>query len=223
MHDGIIFGKFPEEVVIQGLKVGFFEPNDLGWQPGAAGWVLLREMVNISDIPPSDNRISNMGDAPERFKELRETRKDRLRRQVVADDSLPAKDTGDIKKILYVEDNKPMALSVSFILKSHKFSVKHFEFGKKAIEAFHKCPMDWHAAIIDLGLPDITGMELITEINKNCPTLPIIVLSGASNIMERLYLYTSGASAVLAKPCHGQDLIDVLNGLITMPPAPLTS
>jgi len=45
-----------------------------------------------------------------------------------------------------------------------------------------------------------------------------VVYSGASGLKDRFELYSSGASALLSKPTSAQDLLDVLKGLIDLPP-----
>ncbi len=93
--------------------------------------------------------------------------------------------------------------------------------GKPALEIFSPNPQAWDAVIIALDLPDVPGQELIPQIAALCPSLPIVVYSGVSGLKDRFELYTSGASALLFKPTGGRDLLDVLKGLIEIPPTPM--
>jgi DNA-binding NtrC family response regulator len=70
-------------------------------------------------------------------------------------------------------------------------------------------------------LPDVPGHTLLPEFAAQRPGLPIIVYSGASGLKDRFKLYASGASAGLPKPTRGQDLLDVVEGLIESPPEPI--
>jgi FixJ family two-component response regulator len=74
---------------------------------------------------------------------------------------------------------------------------------------------------LDLDLPDVAGQHLIPEIAAQRPGLPIVVYSGDVGVKDRFELYASGASTVLSKPTAGQDLLDVLQGLIEMPAEPI--
>jgi len=124
-------------------------------------------------------------------------------------------------KILYFEDNEQMAFLVSTLLKSHGYDVEHFALGKPGLERFCKTFPVWDAVIMDLDLPDVPGMALISEIAEKRPTLPIVVYSGMSGMKEHFELYSSGASAVVSKPGRGQDLLDVLEELIATRSAPI--
>lgn len=124
-------------------------------------------------------------------------------------------------KILYIEDYEELAELVITVLKNNGYEVGHYKLGQEGLARFHQNPQEWDAVIIDLGLPDIAGQDIIPKIAKQCPATPIIVYSGANEVKERFELYTSGASALLSKPCCAQDLLDVLKGLIDMPPAPI--
>ncbi len=121
-------------------------------------------------------------------------------------------------KILYIEDNETLAIVVCSLLKQHHYDVTYFDRGTAGIEKFREAPTYWDAVIVDLDLPDLPGRTLITEMAKTRPALPIVVYSGTGGLMQKLELYSMGASALLAKPCEAQDLLDVLKGLIDLPP-----
>jgi FixJ family two-component response regulator len=99
--------------------------------------------------------------------------------------------------------------------------VEHFDLGQPASDRFRAAPEIWDAAIIDLELPDISGEKLLPVFYSLRPTLPIVVYSGMPGVKERLELYSSGATAVLSKPTAGQDILDVLKGLVESPPEPI--
>jgi len=129
-------------------------------------------------------------------------------------------------KILYIEDDKYLARLVCDLLRENGFTVEYFPHGRKGIERFQQDPQSWDAIILDLDLPDISGKDLIPEIARQCPRLPIVVFSGSNRVhqvRERFELHRAGASALLAKPCGGKDFLDMLNHLIEVPPVPTKS
>jgi DNA-binding response OmpR family regulator len=128
---------------------------------------------------------------------------------------------GLLMKILYIEDNKRMVDLVCALLLGHGYEVEPFSLGKPALAKFQEDPSTWDAAVVDLDLPDIAGQKIIAEMSALRPNLPIVVYSGVSNVKERFELYSSGASALLSKPTGAQDLLDVLKGLIELPPGPI--
>ena len=124
-------------------------------------------------------------------------------------------------KILYIEDYAALAQVVCALLRGHGYEVEHHALGKTGLERFRQDPQSWDAIIVDLELPDVSGQSLMPEIAAQRPALPIVVYSGLKGVEDRFELYSMGASALLSKPCGAQDLLDVLKGLIEMPPAPI--
>lgn len=124
-------------------------------------------------------------------------------------------------KILYIEDFEKLARFVCILLEKHGYEVEHHALGKPGLERFRQEPESWDAVIIDLELPDVSGQKLIPEIAVLRPALPIVVYSGMKGLEDRFELYSSGASALLTKPCGAKDLLDVLKGLIEIPPEPV--
>jgi FixJ family two-component response regulator len=92
----------------------------------------------------------------------------------------------------------------------------------KNLEKFYQDSASWDAIIIDLELPDVSGQALLPEMAAHRPGLPIVVYSGMSGVRQRFELFSSGAAAVLSKPTPGQDLLDVLQHLIEIPPEPIS-
>jgi DNA-binding response OmpR family regulator len=124
-------------------------------------------------------------------------------------------------KVIYIEDDQQLALFVSTLLKRHGYEVVHFSLGKAGLESFSKDSESWDAVILDLELPDVPGHTLIPAIYAQRPALPVIVYSGEKQLANRFELYSLGASAVVSKPCGAQDLLDILLGLIEIPPMPV--
>ncbi len=73
------------------------------------------------------------------------------------------------------------------------------------------------AALVDLGLPDRPGDEVVLEILRLMPALPIVIVSGReeSEIRERL---AGHPAAVVAKPYTAEALLNALETLGITPP-----
>jgi DNA-binding response OmpR family regulator len=125
-------------------------------------------------------------------------------------------------KILYIEDNEKLAALVCTLLRGYGYEVEYFALGKPGLEKFYQDSASWDAIIIDLELPDVSGQALLPEMAAHRPGLPIVVYSGMSGVRQRFELFSSGAAAVLSKPTPGQDLLDVLQHLIEIPPEPIS-
>lgn len=114
-------------------------------------------------------------------------------------------------KILLVEDDKVVQLVHKRMLTSFGCDVIIAKNGKEALEMW----ADGHDVIfVDVGLPDISGFEVIKNIRQqeNGPhKIPIIALTGYTGESEKQACLEAGANEVATKPIEPQDLQDILS------------
>ncbi len=86
--------------------------------------------------------------------------------------------TREIKKILIVEDDKDMRKSIEELLDNDDVKITGIDKGKKALQTLEKDEFD--CIVLDLGLKDISGFELLEQIksNEKFADLPIIIYTG---------------------------------------------
>ncbi len=102
--------------------------------------------------------------------------------------------------ILLVEDNPADARLVQLALEGageHGLEITHVERLSKAIDALDTG--DFDGALLDMSLPDATGMEAVTAVNDSQPDMPIVVLSGQQDEQVALEAVRSGAQDYLVK------------------------
>ncbi len=85
------------------------------------------------------------------------------------------------KKILIVEDDFDLLWMIKKTLTLHHYSVLTAVTGQEAIEIFSRHIFDVGAVIIDLTLPDVPGEEMVKEIFKVVPRMPIIITTGSED------------------------------------------
>jgi two-component system, OmpR family, response regulator PhoP len=73
-------------------------------------------------------------------------------------------------------------------------------------------PID--AAIIDIGLPDFSGIELIKQLRKAHIIVPILILTARGRWQEKVEGLESGADDYLVKPFHFEELLARINALL---------
>ncbi|MFD0914458.1 response regulator [Methylophilus luteus] len=106
--------------------------------------------------------------------------------------------------IVVVEDEEQIRRLISMILEAEDFIVYTADTGKRGlIEVGTRKP---DIAIIDLGLPDMDGVELIQEI-RVWGSLPIIVLSARTNEVEKVRALDAGADDYITKPFGSAELL----------------
>jgi two-component system response regulator AtoC len=88
------------------------------------------------------------------------------------------------------------------------------EKGLKVITAFNKAEgqaaFDVHpfsCAVLDIFLPDGSGVDLIRPFRTHSPSTPIIMVSGQSDVEEVVRAMKDGASDYIKKPFHGEELV----------------
>lgn len=106
--------------------------------------------------------------------------------------------------VLVVEDDRPVRNLIVTTLKSHDYRYLTAENGKGAImEASSHNP---DIVLLDLGLPDIDGTEVITNI-RGWSNMPIIVISARSEDSDKITALDAGADDYLTKPFSVEELL----------------
>ena len=106
--------------------------------------------------------------------------------------------------VLVVEDDRPVRNLIVTTLKSHDYRYLTAENGKTAImEASSHNP---DIVLLDLGLPDIDGTEVITNI-RGWSNMPIFVISARSEDSDKITALDAGADDYLTKPFSVEELL----------------
>ncbi len=108
-------------------------------------------------------------------------------------------------QILLVEDDSLLADGIIKALVRERFAVNHVKEGKTALNHINVEPPD--ILILDLGLPDIDGLELLNELRKKNSTLPVLILTARDLLDDKLKGLDSGADDYITKPFELKELI----------------
>lgn len=107
-------------------------------------------------------------------------------------------------QILVVEDDAPVRNLITTTLKTHEYKYHTAENGESAImEASSHNP---DIVLLDLGLPDIDGVEVIRRI-RSWSNMPIIVISARSEDSDKIEALDAGADDYLTKPFSIEELL----------------
>jgi two-component system KDP operon response regulator KdpE len=107
-------------------------------------------------------------------------------------------------KILVVDDEPPIRKLLRMGLTAHGYDVLDASNGKIALEQLEKKP---HLVILDLGLPDIDGLELLRKIRDRQESLPIVVLSSREDEAGKVAALDLGADDYVTKPFGMDELL----------------
>ena len=118
-------------------------------------------------------------------------------------------------RILYVEDEKFLAEAVIHLLKKNKISVDWAADGEEGLNLALKPNYD--CIVLDIMLPKLSGLEVLTTIrNRNIKT-PVIMLSALGEVEDKIKGLEQGADDYLAKPFKTAELIARINAVCRRP------
>ena len=107
-------------------------------------------------------------------------------------------------QILVVEDDPPIRNLIATTLKTHEYKYLLAKNGEEAILQASSYAPD--VVFLDLGLPDIDGIEIIKRI-REWSNMPIIVISARSEDEDKIEALDAGADDYLTKPFSVEELL----------------
>lgn len=115
-------------------------------------------------------------------------------------------------RLLLVEDDIALQQNLNEHLVSANYLVDLASDGETGLFQGQEYPYD--AAIIDVGLPCIDGISLITQLRAKNISFPILVLTARNNWQDKVAGLDAGADDYLTKPFQAEELLARLNALI---------
>ena len=107
-------------------------------------------------------------------------------------------------RVLLVEDERPLLRALAMNLVARGYSVTEAESGSRALAALADRHHD--AVVLDLGLPDMSGVDVIRAVREYATT-PIIVLSARSGSADKVEALDEGADDYVTKPFSMDELL----------------
>lgn len=108
-------------------------------------------------------------------------------------------------QILLVEDDQSLAAGLCKALRSEGFVVNHVAEGNAALHTVSVEPPD--IVVLDLGLPDMDGLDVLKSIRSSGSAIPILILTARTSVDARVSGLDSGADDYLPKPFEIPELI----------------
>jgi len=107
-------------------------------------------------------------------------------------------------RVLVVEDDKRISNFIKTVLEANNYDVIVAQTGAEAYSMVtSQCP---DVVILDLGLPDMDGMEIISKV-RSWSKMPIIVVSARSDDEDKIEALNAGADDYLTKPFNVEELL----------------
>lgn len=118
-------------------------------------------------------------------------------------------------RIQLIEDHSRLASHICKGLTAAGFTVDCFGQAEPALEKLSDAQYD--AVILDLGLPDRDGLEVLRTIRYRGSAVPVIILTSRVQVADRVKGLNAGADDYLTKPFAMEELVARLNALLRRP------
>jgi two-component system, cell cycle response regulator CtrA len=118
----------------------------------------------------------------------------------------------NLMRILMVEDDSAMAQSMERLLKAEGFTVDATSLGEEGIDLAKNYNYD--LVLLDLNLPDMSGMEVLRTLRVAKINTPIMFLSGSIDMETKVRALSGGADDYLTKPFDRDELVARIHAVV---------
>ncbi|MCB1844931.1 MAG: response regulator transcription factor [Halioglobus sp.] len=115
-------------------------------------------------------------------------------------------------RLLLIEDDDTLRESLAAQLVAAGFGVEKAADGREGLYFAEEYPVD--LAIVDLGLPEIPGLDLIRQLRSSGKTYPILILTARDRWQDKVDGLEAGADDYVVKPFHFEEISARINALL---------
>jgi two-component system response regulator PhoP len=115
-------------------------------------------------------------------------------------------------RLLLVEDEAPLRLTLALKLEKEGYRVDQAADGADGLHQAREYPID--LAIVDLGLPKLSGIDLVKKLREDGRKLPILILTARGSWQDKVQGLEAGADDYLTKPFEYPELAARVKALL---------
>lgn len=115
-------------------------------------------------------------------------------------------------KLLFAEDDPDIVRGVTTLLRRSGYTVDAVSNGREAL--MYLTNGDYDAAILDIMMPAMSGIDVLTEIRKQGMGIPVMLLTALGELDDRVSGFDSGADDYLPKPFAGKELVSRVRAML---------
>jgi len=115
-------------------------------------------------------------------------------------------------RLLLIEDDAPLRLSLALRLEGDGYRVDQASDGEDGLFQASEYPVD--LAIVDLGLPKLSGLEVVQRLRAGGKSIPILVLTARGTWQDKVTGLEAGADDYLVKPFEYPELAARIKALL---------
>lgn len=121
---------------------------------------------------------------------------------------------GNGERILLVDDEADLLDATQKLLSGIGYQIRAFSKPGEALEAFIGTPEEFDLLVSDQSMPEMTGIQLISEIRKLNPDFPAIICTGYSDVIDQKDISHLALNGILRKPYKLAELAEILRGVL---------
>ena len=122
--------------------------------------------------------------------------------------------SSQLSSLLIVDNEPDICRALEDLLRHVGYTVRSVMTGREALQAAEQG--SFGAVILDLGLPDLSGFEVLRGVEALDPGLPVIVLTASTQESHTVESLRQGAFAYITKPYHRDELLFTLRQAIAV-------
>jgi len=115
-------------------------------------------------------------------------------------------------RVLMIEDDRSTAQSIELMLKAEGFSVYSTDLGEEGVDLAKI--YDYDLILLDLNLPDMSGLQVLRNLRSSKIETPVMILSGSSEIDTKVKTFSGGADDYMTKPFHKDELVARIHAVV---------
>lgn len=115
-------------------------------------------------------------------------------------------------RVLLVEDDPTTSKSIELMLTHANLNVYCTDLGEEGIDLAKL--YDYDLILLDLGLPDMNGNEVLRQLRLARIDTPILILTGSDDTENKIKAFGFGADDYLTKPFHREELVARIHAII---------
>ena len=114
--------------------------------------------------------------------------------------------------ILLIEDDPSTSKSINMVLSQAGFNVFCTDLGEEGVDLARH--YDYDLILLDVNLPDISGMDVLRKLRRDKNTTPALILSGNDESYDKIRGLDNGADDYLTKPFNRDELIARIHAVV---------
>ncbi len=118
----------------------------------------------------------------------------------------------NLMRVLLIEDDSATAQTIELMLKSEGFNVYTTDLGEEGVDLGKI--YDYDLILLDLNLPDMSGMDVLRTLRNGKINTPIMILSGSAEIDTKVKTLGGGADDYMTKPFHKDEMVARIHAVV---------